>query len=138
EWGWARTPRLLTESECEELSGLWGDEARFRSRVDMARYRFGVGLYKYFADPLPDLVADLRAHAYPRLAALANRWEAARGGSRRYAPDLDRFLSECARHGQTKPTPLLLRYEAGGYNCLHQDLYGDVAFPLQITCVLSR
>jgi hypothetical protein len=138
EWGWARTPPLLTDGECAELSDLFDEDGRFRSRVDMARYRFGVGEYKYFAEPLPPVVADLRAHAYPRLAAIANRWEAALGGSPRYAPVLPSFLAACAEHGQTKPTPLLLRYEAGGYNCLHQDLYGEVAFPLQLTCVLSR
>ena len=138
DFGYTKTPPVLTAAECDELIALYGDEARFRSRVDMARYRFGVGDYKYFAHPLPPLVAELRAHAYPPLARIANRWEKALGGRRRYPDDLPGLLAVCRRAGQTKPTPLLLHYEAGGYNCLHQDLYGEVAFPLQITAFLSR
>ncbi len=138
QWGWARTPPLLTPTECADLIALYADDARFRSRVDMERYRFGVGEYKYFAAPLPDTVAELRAHAYRRLAPIADRWEALLGRRTRYPADLERFLAHCAEHGQHKPTPLLLSYRAGGYNCLHQDLYGEVAFPLQLTCVLSR
>ena len=136
--GYAKTPPVLTPAECEALIGLYADDSRFRSRVDMGRYRFGEGDYKYLARPLPPLVEALRAHAYPRLATLANAWEQALGTPVRYPPDLDGLLALCRRHGQTKPTPLLLHYEAGGYNCLHQDLYGDVAFPLQITAFLSR
>jgi hypothetical protein len=136
--GWATTPPLLTAAECEELVALYPDEARFRSRVDMARFRFGEGGYKYFGDPLPPTVLALRRHAYPRLAPIADGWSVALGGKPVHPPDLDGFLAVCAEHGQTRPTPLLLRYEAGGYNCLHQDLYGDVAFPLQMTCLLSR
>jgi hypothetical protein len=136
--GHARTPTILTPEECEALIALYGDDRHFRSRVDMARYRFGLGDYKYFATPLPPLVQALRQHAYPPLAAVANRWEAALGSGRRYPADLAGLLAQCARAGQTKPTPLLLHYEAGGYNCLHQDVYGDVAFPLQVTCFLSR
>jgi len=138
EWGYAHTPRVLSGDECTGLIALYGEESRFRSRVDMARYRFGIGDYKYFAHPLPPLVAELRAHAYPPLARIANRWEKALGGRRRYPDDLPGLLAVCRRAGQTKPTPLLLHYEAGGYNCLHQDLYGEVAFPLQITAFLSR
>jgi hypothetical protein len=138
ERGWATTPPLLTAAECAELARLYSDERRFRSRVDMARFRFGEGEYKYFANPLPPVVGDLRRHAYPRLAPIASAWEKALGGERGYPPELDEFRAICAEHGQTKPTPLLLRYEVGGYNCLHQDLYGDVAFPLQMTCLLSR
>src|SRR5437762_13779268 len=104
----------------------------------MARYRFGIGDYKYFAHPLPPVVADLRAHAYPPLARIANRWEKSLGARRRYPDDLPGLLAICRRAGQAKPTPLLLHYETGGYNCLHQDLYGDIAFPLQITGFLSR
>jgi hypothetical protein len=137
-WGWAKTPPLLTPAECGELVRSYPDDDRFRRRIDMARYRFGVGEYKYFADPLPPLVAALRARAYPRLAVIANRWEAALGGDVRYPADLGGLRALCAGHGQRKPTPLLLRYGADGYNCLHQDLYGTVAFPLQLTCVLSR
>ena len=138
ERGWATTPPLLTAAECDELIALYPDQARFRSRVDMARFRFGEGEYKYFADPLPPTVLALRRHAYPRLAPIADAWSVALGGKPAHPPDLDGFLAVCAERGQTKPTPLLLRYEAGGYNCLHQDLYGDVAFPLQMTCLLSR
>ena len=138
EWGYARTPPVLGADECAGLIALYGEESRFRSRVDMARYRFGIGDYKYFAHPLPPLVADLRAHAYPPLAGIANRWEKALGGRRRYPDVLSGLLAICRRAGQTKPTPLLLHYETGGYNCLHQDLYGEVAFPLQITAFLSR
>ena len=138
ERGWATTPPLLTAAECAELIRLYPEERRFRSRVDMARFRFGEGEYKYFANPLPPVVLGLRRHAYPLLAPIASAWEKTLGSERRYPPELDGFLAVCAEHGQTKPTPLLLRYEAGGYNCLHQDLYGDVAFPLQMTCLLSR
>ena len=138
EYGYAKTPPVLTEEECMALAALYADDARFRSRVDMARYRFGVGEYKYFAHPLPPAVTALRSAAYPRLATVANGWSEALGRGVAYPPDLDGMLARCAEHGQTKPTPLLLHYEAGGYNCLHQDLYGDVVFPLQLTCFLSR
>jgi len=139
EWGWCTTPPLLTPAECGGLIALYGDDRRFRSRIDMERYRFGLGEYKYFAEPLPPVVAALRERVYPRLVPIANRWAAALdGGGRRYPNDLDRFLAVCAEHGQKRPTPLLLRYGLGGYNCLHQDLYGEVAFPFQLTCVLSR
>jgi uncharacterized protein len=138
ERGWATTPPLLTAEECAGLVALYGDDARFRSRVDMARFRFGEGQYKYFAAPLPPLVAGLREQAYPPLAGIAGEWQAALGRATRYPPTLGGFLAQCARRGQRKPTPLLLRYEAGGYNCLHQDIYGEIAFPLQMTCLLSR
>jgi hypothetical protein len=138
ERGYARTPPLLTQEECAALVALYGDARRFRSRVDMGRYRFGVGEYQYFASPLPGPVAALRAHAYPHLAAIANRWASALEAPQRYPAGLSDFLRVCAGQGQTKPTPLLLRYKAGGYNCLHQDLYGAVAFPLQMTWALSR
>src|SRR5205809_1019147 len=138
EWGSAKTPPVLAPAECAELIALYADDGRFRSRVDMARYRFGVGDYKYFAAPLPPLVEALLVHAYPPLAAIANRWETALGAATRYPPDLPALLTLCRRRGQTKPTPLLLHYETGGYNCLHQDLYGDVVFPLQLTGFLSR
>jgi hypothetical protein len=136
--GHARTPPVLTPAECAELIALYDDDARFRSRIDMARYRFGEGEYKYFAAPLPPLVRALREHAYPPLAAIANQWETALATGTLHPPHLDALLARCRRAGQTRPTPLLLRYEAGGYNCLHQDLYGDVVFPLQLTCFLSR
>ena len=138
EQGWATTPPLLTAAECAELIALYPENRRFRSRVDMARFRFGEGEYKYFANPLPPTVLDLRRHAYPRLAPIADAWSMALGGKPTHPPDLDGFLATCAERGQTRPTPLMLRYEAGGYNCLHQDLYGQIAFPLQMTCLLSR
>jgi hypothetical protein len=138
ERGWATTPPLLTAAECAQLIGLYADERRFRSRVDMARFRFGEGEYKYFANPLPPVVLDLRRQIYPKLAPIAGAWETMLGGRQQYPADLNGFLLLCAEHGQTKPTPLLLRYTAGGYNCLHQDLYGNIAFPLQLTCLLSR
>jgi hypothetical protein len=136
--GYAKTPAVLPADECATLVAMYGEPERFRSRVDMARFRFGVGDYQYFAAPLPPLVADLRTHAYPPLAAIANRWEAMLGTATQHPATLAELQAVCHDHGQTKPTPLLLHYEAGGYNCLHQDLYGDVVFPLQLTCFLSR
>ncbi len=130
--------RLFTSAECRGLIALYPDDGRFRSRVDMERHRFGVGEYKYFAHPLPALVEELRAAAYPRLARVANRWAEALGASERYPERLDEFLARCHAAGQTRPTPLLLRYETGGYNALHQDLYGDLAFPVQLAVFLSR
>src|SRR5262249_16010151 len=129
EEGYAHVSAVLTAAECRDLVGLYGEDDRFRSRVDMARHRFGEGDYKYFRRPLPPLVEALRRRAYPPLAAIANRWMVALGASTRFPPDLEAFLATCRKAGQTEPTPLLLHYEAGGYNCLHQDLYGEVAFP---------
>jgi hypothetical protein len=137
EDGHARTTAVLTRAECASLIRLYDDESRFRSRVAMERHRFGVGEYKYFARPLPPLVEGLRARLYPPLARIANRWMESLGDPRRFPPRLTSFLEACARAGQKEPTPLLLRYEAGGYNCLHQDLYGEVAFPLQVAVMLS-
>jgi hypothetical protein len=138
QWGYAKTPTLLTPAECDELIGFYRDDARFRSTIDMARFKFGIGEYRYFAAPLPPLVEALRREAYPPLAAIANQWEAALSSAIVHPPTLDGLQAICRRRGQTKPTPLLLSYTAGGYNCLHQDLYGDVVFPLQLTCFLSR
>ena len=138
ERGYTTIPALLAPAQCAGLSAMYDERERFRSRVVMERVRFGVGEYKYFAPPLPPLVAALRAAIYPHLAPIANRWLRAMGRAGTYPAELERFLDVCRRAGQTKPTPLLLRYEAGGYNCLHQDLYGEVAFPLQLTCLLSR
>ena len=136
--GYAETPAVLTPDECAALVAMYGERSRFRSRVEMERFRFGVGDYQYFAAPLPPLVQALRVHAYPPLAAIANRWEEALGSTLRHPPTLAKLQAQCREQGQTKPTPLLLHYEAGGYNCLHQDVYGDVVFPLQLTCFLSR
>jgi hypothetical protein len=129
---------VLTPEECREVSQLYDDEARFRSRVDMARHRFGEGEYKYFAAPLPGLVQELRIHGYPPLAAVANRWMAALEAEERFPPSHAGLQQMCAERGQTRPTALLLRYQTGGYNCLHQDVYGDLTFPLQIAAFLSR
>jgi hypothetical protein len=138
ERGYAETSPFLTPQECDQLIRLYPDEARFRSRVDMARYRFGIGDYKYFARPLPETVEELRSSFYPSLALIANRWMEKLGSAERYPNTLSEFTDICHKHGQLKPTPLLLHYEAGGYNCLHQDLYGEIAFPLQLTCFLSQ
>jgi uncharacterized protein len=110
----------------------------FRSRIEMARYRFGVGDYQYFDYPLPEIVRELRERSYAPLAAIANRWMEALGDETRFPAGLSEFTADCQAAGQTKATPLLLHYEAGGYNCLHQDLYGDRAFPLQLVCFLSE
>lgn len=124
ERGYAVTP-LLTPGECTELAGLYGRERLFRSRVEMARHRFGEGEYRYFDRPLPALVEALREPLFPPLAAVANRWMEALGEAERFPDSLGPFLARCREAGQAKPTPLLLRYEEGGYNCLHQDLYGE-------------
>ena len=136
--GYARTDRLLTVQECEALIALYDNDHLFRSRIDMKRFRFGEGEYKYFAHPLPPLVHALRKRIYPPLATIANAWTKAAGQPESYPLTHDAFLAFCRRNGQTKPTPLLLRYTAGDYNCLHQDIYGAVAFPLQLTAFLSR
>jgi hypothetical protein len=137
EHGYAVVERLLAPAECASLAGLYDDDARFRSRVVMARHGFGRGEYKYFARPLPEPVAELRAAFYPPLAAVANRWNERLGAAERFPPRHDAYLETCHRAGQTKPTPLLLRYGAGDYNCLHQDLYGEHVFPLQVAILLA-
>jgi len=136
--GFARLPSFLSVRECAALVRLWSDRARFRSVVVMERLRFGRGEYRYFARPLPPLVARLRAALYPPLARIANDWRAALGGSQAFPARLDEFLRRCAAHGQRRPTPLLLRYGPGDFNCLHQDRYGGVLFPLQVAIGLDR
>jgi hypothetical protein len=136
--GAATTRALLSADECAALAGCYEDDARFRSRVIMARHGFGRGEYKYFANPLPETIAGLRAALYSPLAEVANRWNEAMGIEVRYPGDLDAFLRRCHHAGQTKPTPLLLQYGPGDYNCLHQDLYGEHVFPLQVTILLSQ
>jgi uncharacterized protein len=137
--GYAVTAPVLTAEECAELVSLYGDEKRFRSHIIMERYRFGVGDYKYFENPLPGVVASLRGSAYPHLAKIANRWAEALGDRGAAYPLVHaEFLNICHNAGQKKPTPLMLHYEAGGFNCLHQDLYGEVSFPLQMVLLLGQ
>ncbi len=138
--GSATAGPLLTPAECAGLIALYGDDARFRSRVVMQRHGFGRGEYKYFGDPLPAIVAALRETLYARLAPLANRWakQLGRGAAAAYPKSLSGYLKQCHAAGQTRPTPLMLRYRAGDYNCLHQDLYGDLTFPIQATILLSK
>jgi hypothetical protein len=135
--GFALTPVLLSARECSALAALYYS-GRFRSTVVMGQHRFGEGEYKYFADPLPAAVAELRAGLYPPLAALANSWAERLGEDVRYPAALRAFLERCHRAGQTRPTPLMLRYGAGDWNALHQDLYGELAFPFQAVTVLER
>ena len=135
--GYAMTPPLLSPEQCAEVVAMFDDDGRFRSTVIMARHAYGEGSYRYFADPLPPLVQNLRERCYPHLAAIANRW-AQRLGERSFPDTLDGILDECSALGQHKPTPLVLRYGPGGYNCLHQDVYGDLTFPLQLLVMLSK
>ncbi len=128
---------VLDEEACARLRAMYADTARFRSRVVMARHGFGRGEYQYFAYPLPDIVEGLRAALYPRLAAIANRWEAALGRAMRYPETHEAYLRACHEAGQGRPTPLLLKYGPDDYNCLHQDLYGAEVFPLQAAFLLS-
>jgi uncharacterized protein len=136
--GVATTGALLTPAECTSLSAMYPDETAFRSHIIMARHGFGKGEYKYFSRPLPSLIDGLRTSLYPQLAPVANRWSEAMKLGVTYPPQLADFLSRCHASGQTRPTPLLLKYETGDYNCLHQDLYGDNVFPLQVAFLLSR
>lgn len=138
EHGYAKTSPLLTPAECGGLADLYRDDARFRKRVVMERHGYGAGEYKYFREPLPAVVQTLRYRVYARLAPVANRWMSALKSEVSYPPDLGSFLTLCRNRGQLLPTPLLLHYQTGGYNCLHRDLYGEVFFPLQLTCFLSR
>jgi len=135
--GYAVVDSVLSPQECGSLAASYGHDQMFRSRVVMARHGFGSGEYKYFAHPLPAAVAALRTSLYPRLVGVANRWHEVLGNEVRYPDDHTAFLERCRRDGQTKPTPLLLRYAEGDYNCLHQDLYGKHVFPLQATFLLS-
>ncbi|WP_372764203.1 2OG-Fe(II) oxygenase [Phenylobacterium sp.] len=135
--GHALLPGLLEPAACTAIAGLWQEAGRFRRKVVMARYGYGQGEYRYFAEPLPEPVRALRTGLYPPLARIANRWNAALGLPDRYPEAHADFLARCHAAGQTRPTPLLLRYGPGDYNCLHQDLYGEHVFPLQAAVLLS-
>lgn len=135
--GYAMLPRLLDAPACRDIAAGYGDESLYRSRVVMARHGFGLGEYKYFRYPLPALVQELRSTLYPQLAPLANEWNARMGIDVRYPATHAAFLARCHEAGQTRPTLLLLQYGPGDYNCLHQDLYGDHVFPLQVAILLS-
>jgi len=135
--GHAVLHRLLDPQPCEALASLYGRDERYRTTIVMARHGFGRGEYRYFAYPLPSLVDRLRHTLYPRLAPIANDWNRKLGIGESYPPELDTFLQQCHLAGQTRPTPLILEYGKGDYNCLHQDLYGDRVFPLQVAILLS-
>ncbi len=130
-------PGLLTAEQCDDLAALYPQEEGYRTRIVMARHGFGRGEYKYFAYPLPPLLNQLRHALYPRLAPIANRWNRQLGINVQYPDELDDFLQRCHQAGQTRPTPLILQYGEGDYNCLHQDLYGEHVFPLQVAILLS-
>ena len=136
--GWATLGPVLTPDECSALAALYDDSGRFRSRIVMARHGFGQGEYQYFAYPLPEAVQVLREALYGRLAPVANRWRSVLGQTGTFPPTLGEFTAECAAAGQTRPTPLLLKYGPGDYNRLHQDVYGERLFPFQVVFLLSE
>jgi uncharacterized protein len=137
-YGCAILDKLLTPQECAGLADLYRQEQHFRSHVHMARHGFGKGEYRYFSYPLPSLIGELRTALYPPLASVANAWNDLLGVEAGYPPDHAAFLAACRQAGQTRPTPLLLQYVPGDFNCLHQDLYGDLAFPIQVAILLSE
>jgi hypothetical protein len=137
-YGCAVIEKLLSPEECQQIAGLYPQEEHFRSHIHMARHGFGKGEYRYFKYPLPDLLGCLRTALYPRLANGANEWNGRMGIDQRYPAEHAAFLKQCHDEGQTRPTPLLLQYVPGDFNCLHQDLYGDLAFPIQVAILLSE
>nr|WP_245982680.1 2OG-Fe(II) oxygenase [Trinickia fusca] len=138
QYGYAVLPGLLSPSQCDELAACYTDEDRYRSRVVMSRHGFGRGEYKYFSYPLPRLIGALRSTIYPHLAPIAIRWNRAMGLDTRYPPTHEAFVRRCHQAGQLRPTPLILQYGQDDYNCLHQDLYGEHVFPLQVAILLSQ
>ena len=136
--GCAVITKLLSPEECRQIADLYGKEGHFRSHIQMARHGFGKGEYRYFKYPLPDLIGGLRTALYPRLAVIANDWNERMAINQRYPERHAEFLKQCHDQGQTRPTPLLLQYVPGDFNCLHQDIYGDLAFPLQVAILLSE
>lgn len=136
--GWARLPALLGRDQCDAIAALYGPTGLFRSHVVMARHGFGKGEYRYFCYPLPGIVQMLREAFYPRLVPVANRWHERMNVGTRFPDSHQAFLERCHTAGQTRPTPLLLQYVPGDYNCLHQDLYGEHVFPLQVAVLLSE
>lgn len=137
--GFVLIPGVLAKETCEEIAAYYADDRYFRSRIEMARYAFGQGEYKYFTYPLPETVQQQRRSIYPQLAPLANQWIERLGAKMSAYPEtLSDFIERCHRAGQTRPTPLLLKYGAGDFNCLHQDLYGELVFPFQVTFFLSQ
>src|ERR1700754_4329883 len=137
-YGCAVLQKLLSPEECRAIAALYPDESHFRSHIHMARHGFGRGEYRYFKYPLPDLLGGLRTALYPHLADVANEWNGRMGIDERYPNNHAVFLKRCRDAGQTRPTPLLLQYVPGDFNCLHQDLYGDLAFPIQVAILLSE
>lgn len=138
QYGCTAVSRLLDGEQCDSLKSLYGDDTKFRSRINMANHGYGRGEYKYLAYPLPELVQELRERLYPRLVPIANRWNDAMRSEVRYPPTHAELLGRCHRAGQLRPTPLILSYGEGDFNCLHQDLYGEHVFPLQIAILLSE
>ncbi|GIP26867.1 prolyl 4-hydroxylase [Paenibacillus sp. J23TS9] len=138
EQGFATFPPILDPDQCSNIMASYGEESLYRKTIDMKRYRFGAGEYKYFQSPLPDILQQLREGFYPELALTANRWLGQLGKESRYPASLQEFLQECHEAGQERSTPLILKYEAGGYNCLHQDLYGEIFFPFQVLLTLTQ
>ena len=137
-YGCALTPPVLSPADCKEIAALYGEAGRFRSTIDMERYRFGRGQYRYFREPFPPLVAELRAAFYPHLLPIARDWAARLGRPAPWPDSFDEWLDMCHEAGQTKPTPILLRYQEGDWNALHRDLYGDLVFPLQVVIGLDQ